>query len=262
MASSKLEGGNDYQRNHVIVKGQEKALEEFLHSSTVINGKQLKHKLRYSCSSNSEDALTWSCFDILRNYKPENLTDALNEILEDSFEGNSPFDFNSEKNIKVEIGKEYSAPTLLNKKEKTEVDTSIETQDKLIFIEAKLYSLISLPIEIQHYDQIARKIRVGMDYARNNNKQFYFIFLDIAPLNKLSLRKPKAEAEDATHIFAHKWKSAWWFKYYGNNRSLKPLKDILTDITTNEKEIQQLQQNMGWLTWASLFKIVLRATIK
>src|SRR5690554_3430256 len=163
----------NHQRNHVIVKGQEQALEAFLNSSTLINGKQQKHKLRYSCSSNSEDALTWSCFDTLRNYKPENLIDALNEILEDSFEGNSPFDFNLEKNIKVEIGKEYIVPTLI-KIEKTEVDTSIETDDKLIFIEAKLYSLISLPTAIQPYDQIARKIRVGLDYARNNNKQFYF----------------------------------------------------------------------------------------
>jgi len=252
----------NYQRNHVIVKGQEKALEVFLNSSTVINGKQLKHKLRYSCSSNSEDALTWSCFDTLRNYKPENLSDALNEILEDSFEGNNPFDFKQEKNIKVEIGKEYTAPTLINKKEKTEVDTSIETDDKLIFIEAKLYSLISLPTDIQPYNQIARKIRVGLDYARNNNKQFYFIFLDIAPLDKLSLRKPKPEAEEASHNFADKWKSAWWFNYYSNNRSLKPLKDILADITTNEEEIKQVQKNMGWLTWASLFKTVLRATIK
>ena len=253
---------NNHQRNHVIVKGQEKALEEFLNSSTVINGKQHKHKLRYSCSSNSEDALTWSCFDTLRKYKPENLAEALNEILEDSFEGNIPFNFNQEKNIKVDIGKEYTAPTLLNKQEKTEVDTSIETDDKLIFIEAKLYSLISLPTDIQPYNQIARKIRVGLNYARNNNKQFYFIFLDIAPLDKMSLRKPKAEAEEATHTFVDKWKSAWWFNYYRNSRSLKPLKDILADITTNEEELKQVQQNMGWLTWASLFKTVLRATIK
>lgn len=251
----------NHQRNHVIVKGQEKALDEFLNSSTLINGKQEKHKLRYSCFSNSEDALTWSCFDTLRIYKPENLIDALNEILEDSFEGNRPFDFNLEKNIKVEIGKEYTSPTIL-KKEKTEVDTSIETDDKLIFIEAKLYSLISLPTAIQPFNQIARKIRVGLDYARNNNKQFYFIFLDIAPLDAFSLRKSKAEAEKATHTFADKWKSAWWFNYYSNNRSLQPLKDILADITTNEAEIKQVQQNMGWLTWASLFKTVLRATIK
>ena len=79
-----------YQRNHVIVQGREKALDEFLNSTTVIKGERVKHKLEYSYSSNSEDALTWSCFDTLRNYKPENLADALNEILEDAFENKKP----------------------------------------------------------------------------------------------------------------------------------------------------------------------------
>ncbi len=249
-----------YQRNHVIVRGREDELKKFVNSSTIINGKRVKHKLRNSYSSNSEDALTWSCFDTLRSYKDENLIDALNEILEDSFDNNKPFDFRSESNIKIEIGKEYIAPTLT--KEKTEVDASIETSDKLIFIEAKLYSLISLPSEIQPYDQIANKLRIGLDYARSNNLQFYFIFLDIAPVDKLSIRKPKTEAVEISHGFADKWKSAWWFNYYKNRRSLTPLKNILKDITDSEKELNQVRQNMGWLTWASLFKIVLRATIK
>jgi hypothetical protein len=255
----------NYQRNHVIVEGQEKALEEFVNSSTVINGKRVRHKLRNSYSSNSEDALTWSCFDTLRKYKPENLVEALNEILEDSFDGNNLFNFNQENNIKVEIGKEYVASTLTNKKnkkEKTEVDASIETDDKLIFIEAKLYSLISLPTDIQPYNQIANKLRIGLDYAHSNNKQFYFIFLDIAPLEKLSLRKPIAEAEKTRHNFTDKWKSAWWFSYYRNRRSTTRLRKILGDITSDDTELKNVQENMGWLTWASLFKIVLRAAIK
>ena len=161
-----------YQRNHVIVKGREQALTEFVNSSTVINGKRVRHKLKNSYSSNSEDALTWSCFDTLRKYKTENLVDALNEILEDSFSGNKLFNFKQENNITVEIGKEYIAPTLKtqkNKNEKTEVDASIETDDKLIFIEAKLYSLISFPTDIQPYNQIANKLRIGLDYSRKNN---------------------------------------------------------------------------------------------
>jgi hypothetical protein len=257
----------NYQRNHVIVEGQEKTLEEFINSSTVINGRLVKHKLRNSYSSNSEDALTWSCFNTLKSYKPENLANALNEILEDSFEGKILFDFNQENNIKVEIGMEYVAPTLKslkNRKEKTEVDASIETDNKLIFIEAKLYSLISLPSDIQPYNQIANKLRIGLDYARNNgnNKQFYFIFLDIAPLEKLSLRKSIAEAEETRHNFIDKWKSAWWFSYYRNRRSTTRLKKILKDITTDDAELKNVQENMGWLTWGSLFKIVLRAAIK
>jgi hypothetical protein len=254
-----------YQRNHVVVKGREKALEEFVNSSTVINGKRVRHKLKNSFSSNSEDALTWSCFDTLRKYKPENLVDALNEIIEDSFNGNKLIDFKNEINITVEIGKEYTAPSLKtskNKNEKTEVDASIETDNKLIFIEAKLYSLISLPTNIQPHNQIANKLRIGLDYAKNNDKQFYFIFLDIAPLEKLSLRKHKAEAEQSSHNFADKWKSAWWFSYYRNNRSLKPLREVLCDITNNDKELKQLQQRMGWISWADLFKITLRAAIR
>ena len=72
----------NYQRNHVIVKGSEKALEEFINSSTVINGERVRHKLRNSCSSNSEDALTWSCFDTLRKSNIRNLVKALNEIIQ------------------------------------------------------------------------------------------------------------------------------------------------------------------------------------
>lgn len=254
-----------YQRNHVVVKGREKALEEFINSSTVINGKRVRHKLKNSYSSNSEDALTWSCFDTLRKYKPENLVDALNEILEDSFNGSSPFIFKHEKNITVEIGKEYIAPTLKtlkNKNEKTEVDASIETEDRLIFFEAKLYSSISFPTDIQPHNQIANKLRIGLDYSRMNNKQFYFIFLDIAPLKELSIQKHKTEAEQSSQGFASKWKSAWWFSYYRNRRSLKPIKKVLGDIVISDEELIQLKQRMGWLTWASLFKIVLRAAIK
>ena len=52
-----------YQRNHVIVQGREKVLEEFVNSSTVINGKRVRHKLLNFFSSNSEDALTGSFLD-------------------------------------------------------------------------------------------------------------------------------------------------------------------------------------------------------
>lgn len=254
-----------YQRNHVVVKGREEALDEFVNCTTVINSKRVRHKLKNSYSSNSEDALTWSCFDTLRSYKPENLVDALNEILEDSYDGSSPFDFKFENNIKVEIGKEYIAPTLKTEKkknEKTEVDASIETDDRLIFFEAKLYSLISYPSDIQKHNQIGNKLRIGLDYSRMNNKQFYFIFLDIAPLEKYSRRKPKAEADQASHNFESKWKSAWWFNYYRSGKSLKSLKEVFKDIMVSDEELIHLKQRMGWLTWASLFKIVLRAAIK
>ncbi|MDR0333168.1 MAG: hypothetical protein LBI15_06845 [Dysgonamonadaceae bacterium] len=247
----------NYQRNHVIVKGREEELEKFLDAT--MKGTGIKHKRKHSTSSNSEDALTWSCFDILRSQSQEKVKQALNEILEDAFDNNKPFDSNNEQNIKIEIGKEYFS---LTTKEETEVDASIETDDKLIFFEAKLYSSMSLKKGKQPYDQIANKLRVGLDYARKEQKLFYFIFLDIAPLEKLSLHKSKKEAENKGSSFADKWKSAWWFKYYrdGRNNSIKPLRKILKGIA-NEEELNQVRQNMGWLTWASLFKTTLRAVI-
>jgi len=254
----------NYKRNHAVVHGSEKALHKFLNATLLIDGEHKKHKLQYSRLPNSEDALTWSCFDVLRKYKPENLAEALNEMLEDSFDGRMPFDFQNEQHITVEIGKEYIAPTLANEKnekESTEVDASIETDDKLVFIEAKLYSHISLSDETRPYNQIARKLRIGLDCARNENKQFYFIFLDLAPLTHFNIDKPKTEAEKSTY-FEDKWISAWWFNHYKNGTSIEPLAAILGDVTTNEEELKQVQENMGWLTWACLFKTILRAIIK
>ena len=251
----------NYQRNHVIVKGRETELKTFLDAT--MKGTGIKHKWKHRANSNSEDALTWSCFDVLRCQSQEKIKQALDEIMEDAFEGKVNFSFVDEQNIKIEIGKEYLAPTLT--KEETEVDASIETDDKLIFFEAKLYSSMSLKNEEkkQPYDQIVNKLRVGLDYARNNNKEFYFIFLDIAPLKQLYIHKSIKEAEGKGSGFADKWKSAWWFKYYrdGRNGSMKPIKEILKDITTDEEEINRVAKNMGWLTWTSLFKTTLRAVI-
>ena len=112
------------------------------------------------------------------------------------------------------------------------------------------------------YNQIARKLRIGLDNPLGNeNYDFYFIFLDIAPRNKLICRKSKKEAELPAKGFHDKWKSAWWFNYYkdGRNKSLKPLKDALDGIPV--KNIKQVAQNMCWLTWTDLFKDLLRGMI-
>lgn len=75
-----------YQRNHVILPGREKASETFLKQDY----RGMQHKLRNAVSSNSEDALTWSRFDVLANLPSLDKAAALDEILEDSFQGNSP----------------------------------------------------------------------------------------------------------------------------------------------------------------------------
>ena len=54
----------------------------------------------------------------------------------------------------MQVGKIYKGPST---KEETELDASIETKKKIIFIEAKLYSSISLKDNSKPYDQIAKK---------------------------------------------------------------------------------------------------------
>lgn len=231
-----------YLRNYVLFPGSEKRLHTFLNTILKQNGKEEKHKLKHAFSSNSEDALTWSCFDVLRHQPQEKMVHALNEVMEDAFEGKTTFSFENEKNIKIHIGKNYKASTVA---ESTELDASIETDDKLIFIEAKLYSKISLPDKEKPHDQIARKLRVGLEVAKRENKVFYFIFLDIAPINY-------------TLKFGEKAINAEQFKLYKENSGT--LASQLIENSYNN--IEEVSQNMGWLTWASLFKTVLRAVIE
>ncbi len=77
---------SNYQRNHVIIKGREQALADFLNQDY----KGMKHKVKNAVSSNSEDALTWSCFDILAHLPLNSKLTALDEIFEDSYHGHIP----------------------------------------------------------------------------------------------------------------------------------------------------------------------------
>lgn len=251
----------NYQRNHVIVPGREKALDEFIRQD--YNGMQ--HKVQNAYSSNSEDALTWSCFDTLENLPLLNKVQTLDEILTDSYAGNSPILFSErglgDNDVSIHVGKRYDAPNI---NESTEVDASIEAPKILIFIEAKLYSAVgpASPPQKPH-DQIARKLRIGLDTAYKSNSEFYFIFLDIAPLEKMNQRRSKAEVmEKSSGGYNDKWKSAWLFSYYKKGRasSLKPLEEALEGVA-EKSSIPKIAANMGWLTWADLFKCTLRATV-
>jgi hypothetical protein len=247
----------DYLRNHVVLPGREKALEKFLKQTY----EGMLHKKKNSFNSNSEDALTWSCFDILRNLPSNKMVGVLNEIWEDAYQAKirSPFSDLHDDEIKIEIGKQYTGSKTKNS---TEVDASIELPGVLVFFEAKLYSAVSVKTPKHKHDQIARKLRIGLDNPLNEEYyDFYFIFLDIAPRDKLMCRKSKKEALAPAKGFHDKWKSAWLFSYYkyGRNNSLKPLREILKDIPV--KDIKQVSTNMGWLTWADLFKDLLRGMI-
>jgi hypothetical protein len=249
-----------YQRNHVILPGREEALESFLKQAY----KGMQHKLKNAVSSNSEDALTWSCFDVLANLPSLDKAAVLDEILEDSFQGKSPFSFKARgigsEDIKIHVGKSYTGAST---KESTEVDASIEAPGILVFVEAKLYSSVSpaSPPEKPH-DQIARKLRVGLDSPTPDAKEFHFVFLDIAPADVMYERREKAEAMgESGGGYRDKWRSAWLFKYYkhGSNNSLRPLEEVLEGIA--HPPVELVVSRMGWLTWADLFKCTLRAAL-
>ena len=249
-----------HERNHVILPGREDALESFLKQDY----KGMQHKLRNAVSSNSEDALTWSCFDILGNLANLDKAVALDEILEDSFEGNSPLSFRAHclasEDIEIHVGKSYTGSST---NESTEVDASIEAPGILVFFEAKLYSSVSAasPPEKPH-DQIARKLRVGLDLAKNEEREFFFVFLDVAPVDLMFERREKKEAVRASGGgYKDKWRSAWLFKYYkqGRNNSMRPLEEALDGI--NHPPVGLVASRMGWLTWADLFKCILRAVL-
>ena len=223
----------------------------------------VKHKLRNSRNSNSEDALTWTCFDFIRNQNTEAQVGAVKEMIEDAYSGELSVSDIDLTGLRIDIGKEFVAPSI---SERTEVDASIETDRIVVFIEAKLYSALSLAkLPEKPHNQLARKLRVGLDYAQSVNKAYYFVVLDIAPFEKMYVRNSKQEASSGSSSYHGKWKTAWWYDYYkkGRNNSMKPLEGILTGIEMNGEDykIGTISRNMGWLTWADLFKTTLRSAI-
>ena len=173
----------DYRDNFSIMPAREAALNEFVNQTY---GGQ-RHKLRHTKSSNSEDALTWSCFDTLNELKGAPRTSALADLWALAFDDRPvPAGFLAGK---IFIGKKYGETS-----EETEVDVSIEGDGVLVFIEAKLYSSMSMADTDNHkpHDQIARKLRVGVKAAKRSGKEFYFIILDIAPKEILRSLRPSA----------------------------------------------------------------------
>ena len=112
------------------------------------------------------------------------------------------------------------------------------------------------------HDQIARKLRVGLDSVVNSEREFFFVFLDLAPADMMFQKKPKREAVGKPGGgYKDKWRSAWLFQYYkvGRNNSLRPLTEVLEGISHPPVEV--VAASMGWLTWADLFKCTMRATL-
>ena len=130
---------DDDKRNHVIWPGREPELKKFVESTY----KGMSHKQKNAKSSNSEDALTWSCFDVLGQVRGALREKALRELWEDSFGSDpkvpAPKAFKNADKVEIRVGKTYS-----NDAGDTEVDASLEGKGLLVFFEAKLYSTVSL----------------------------------------------------------------------------------------------------------------------
>jgi hypothetical protein len=251
--------------NHVLWPGMDEALYEFTHQA---HG-GMQHKLRNAHSSNSEDALTWSCFDTLKHVPGIARREALTDIWELTFGTRDvpPGVLDG----KILIGEPYG------NSEDTEVDASIEGDGVLVFIEAKLNSPMSAadPAKEKPHNQIERKLRVGLREAETSRRAFYFILLDIAPLDALRTLAPGVKLEEAMAPrrskkgdfaksgFAGKWMTAYWFaRYkYGHKGSLSPLQKLVNEAGYPELRAKDVAARMGWLTWGDLFKSVLRSTI-
>jgi hypothetical protein len=265
MASTKSRGSREGKRpfiydvpryNHVIWPGSEPDLDEFLGQTF----KGYHHKWKNAHSSNSEDALTWSCFDILKHVDQSRRALALEELWELTYgKMAAPDGFEA---ATICIGKSYGAGNA-----SSEIDLSFVGDGFLVFAEAKLYSPMSqADPDNDKPNQIARKLTLGLKTAQIMGKDFYFILLDIAPPGCLAQLKPRAslkEANGKASGFGGKWLTSYWFSRfkYGHGGSLTPLRDVLLKEGLDADQVSQVAARMGWLTWADIFKVVLRSVI-
>ena len=247
----------DFRDNHVIWPGRERHLDEFLGQSF----KGVSHKRKNARSSNSEDALTWSCFDTLANVSQSRRALALEELWELAYGDMAAPDGLEASTIR--IGKSYGAGKAI-----TEVDLSLEGDSFLVLVEAKLYSPMSQadPDNDKPLNQIARKLTIGLRAAQEMDKDFYFILIDIAPPEYLAQLDSGVSLEKAGRKaagFGGKWLTSYWFSRYkyGHRGSLKPLRELLLGEGLDADQVSQVAARMGWLTWADVFKVVLRSVI-
>ncbi|HVB34665.1 MAG TPA: hypothetical protein VNJ52_09880 [Patescibacteria group bacterium] len=247
----------DPRDNHAVWPGRERHLDEFLEQSF----KGINHKRKNARSSNSEDALTWSCFDALASVSQSRRALALEELWELAY-GDMAAPDGLEAST-IHIGKSYGVG-----KKITEADLSFEGDSFLVLVEAKLYSPMSQadPDSDKPHNQIGRKLTIGLREAQAKGQDFYFILLDIAPAECLAQINPGVSLKEAGRKasgFGGKWLTSYWFSRYkyGRRGSLKPLRELLLNEGLDEKQVSQVAARMGWLTWADVFKVVLRSVI-
>jgi hypothetical protein len=125
-------------------------------------------------SENSEDAMMWNVFKTLEKSNPERwFSEIFPQIILDK----------NEQFIEpiLKFWDKYFPPPLRSFPEgSTQVDLTIETSNKLIFIEAKYKTDISKNTKHDpDRDQIIRNIDVGSWAAKKRAKEFYFVLLTL-----------------------------------------------------------------------------------
>ncbi|MEE8432407.1 MAG: hypothetical protein V3S16_14260 [Candidatus Desulfatibia sp.] len=130
--------------------------------------------LSYLGSKNSEDAMTWNIFKTLEKSDPEKWFSQIfpQIILDKDEQFIDPM---------LRFWDKYFPPPLRSFPEgETHVDLTIETSNKLIFIEVKYKADISKKTKHDpNRDQIIRNIDVGSWAAKKRAKEFYFILLTL-----------------------------------------------------------------------------------
>ena len=125
-------------------------------------------------SENSEDAMTWNVFKTLEKSNPERwFSEIFPQIILDKDE--------QFIDPMLKFWDKYFPPLLRSAPEgETHADLTIETSNKLIFVEAKYKADISKKTKHDpNRDQIIRNIDVGSWAAKKRSKEFYFILLTL-----------------------------------------------------------------------------------
>jgi hypothetical protein len=137
-------------------------------------GRGIVKGLSYLGSENSEDAMTWNVFKTLEKSNPECwFSEIFPQIILDKDE--------QFIDPMLKFWDKFFPPLLRSFPEgSTQIDLTIETSNKLIFIEAKYKADISKNTKYDpNRDQIIRNIDVGSWAAKKRAKEFYFILLTL-----------------------------------------------------------------------------------
>jgi hypothetical protein len=202
-------------------------------------GEGIVKGLSYLGSENSEDALTWNVFKTLGKSNPEKWFSKIfpQIILDEDEQFIAPM---------LRFWDKYFPPMYRPFPEgETHADLTIETSNKLIFIEVKYKADISKNTKHDpNRDQIIRNIDVGSWAAKKRVKEFYFVLLTL---------KTKTYSVDKLHYY--KSNPSHIIDQIGGYR--KDIKDYLAlcenihviywdQMLTSLQDIQMTNTELNW----------------